>query len=200
MITGITAPADNRLQRTVVDNVRRHVSQRAAAEAGRYATLLPHARSVLAVALTALAAFAAAQEPICNPCVDGPEMFEHRRTQAARSSRADAVVEASRDPRSDALDLFDPCPADLQPIVRPSPEFPEDREWKLSVIAIFLVDRDGRVLTPRVRVVSWTLAGESGTMPMSFEKAIVDAMSKWRFPPRSKPCTGSIWRDFSHAF
>jgi hypothetical protein len=35
MITGITAPANSRLQRTVVDNVPRHVGQPAAAEPGR---------------------------------------------------------------------------------------------------------------------------------------------------------------------
>ena len=39
-----------------------------------------HARSVLPSALIAQATFAMAQQPICNPCVDGPEMFEHRRS------------------------------------------------------------------------------------------------------------------------
>jgi len=34
------------------------------------------------------AAFVAAQEPVCNPCVDGPEMFEHRPTQTPRDPRA----------------------------------------------------------------------------------------------------------------
>jgi hypothetical protein len=37
MITGIAAPANNRLQRTVMDEVSRHEAQRAAAEAGRHA-------------------------------------------------------------------------------------------------------------------------------------------------------------------
>ena len=37
MITGITVPANNRLQRTVMDKVPRHEGQRAAAEPGRYA-------------------------------------------------------------------------------------------------------------------------------------------------------------------
>src|SRR3954447_20851242 len=36
------------------------------------------AQSVLALALVVEMPFAMAQEPICNPCVDGPEMFEHR--------------------------------------------------------------------------------------------------------------------------
>jgi hypothetical protein len=35
MITGITVPANNRLQRTVMDKVPRHVRQRAAAEPER---------------------------------------------------------------------------------------------------------------------------------------------------------------------
>ncbi len=37
MITGITAPANDRLQRTVMDKVPRHIRQRAAAEPERYA-------------------------------------------------------------------------------------------------------------------------------------------------------------------
>lgn len=35
MITGIAVPANNRLQRTVMDKVPRHLRQRAAAEPGR---------------------------------------------------------------------------------------------------------------------------------------------------------------------
>ena len=42
---------------------------------------MPLARSLIAAASIALATFGAAQEPICDPCVDGPEMFEHRRIQ-----------------------------------------------------------------------------------------------------------------------
>jgi hypothetical protein len=38
MITGITVPANNRLQRTVMDKVPRHVRQRATAEPERYAS------------------------------------------------------------------------------------------------------------------------------------------------------------------
>ena len=36
MITGITVPANNRLQRTVMDKVPRDVRRHAAAEPGRY--------------------------------------------------------------------------------------------------------------------------------------------------------------------
>ena len=39
MITGIAAPADNRLQRTVMHKVPRHMRQCAAAEPGRYTLL-----------------------------------------------------------------------------------------------------------------------------------------------------------------
>src|SRR5688572_4391501 len=49
-----------------------------------------HARSLLTAGLMASATVAMAQEPICNPCVDGPEMFEHRRRQELRV--ADAIV------------------------------------------------------------------------------------------------------------
>jgi hypothetical protein len=38
MITGITVPANNRLQRTVMDKVPRHKRRRAAAEPERYAS------------------------------------------------------------------------------------------------------------------------------------------------------------------
>jgi hypothetical protein len=36
MITGITVPANNRLQRTVMDKVPRHIGRRAAAEPERW--------------------------------------------------------------------------------------------------------------------------------------------------------------------
>lgn len=37
--------------------------------------------AVLAAALVAQAGFVTAQEPKCDPCVDGPEMLEHRRSE-----------------------------------------------------------------------------------------------------------------------
>ena len=44
MITGIAAPADNRLQRTVTDRVPRHDRPRAAAEFGTLCVTNTHAR------------------------------------------------------------------------------------------------------------------------------------------------------------
>jgi hypothetical protein len=97
------------------------LAHRRVADLRRYATLLRHA---LAAALTALATFAAAQEPICNPCVDGPEMFEHRRIQAPRNPRADAPSAYALDAPFVGSGFWQiPCPADLKPIVHPSPEF-----------------------------------------------------------------------------
>ena len=57
---------------------------------------MPHARSLLAAALMASATLVVAQGPICNPCVDGPEMFEHRRTRAPRVADAIVLVEPVR--------------------------------------------------------------------------------------------------------
>jgi len=52
MITGITVPANRRLQRRVMDKVPRHTRQRAAAEMRRYAqfrgaSFLPEPASIL---------------------------------------------------------------------------------------------------------------------------------------------------------
>lgn len=58
---------------------------------------MPHAQSVLALALIVRAAFAMAQEPICNPCVDGPEMFEHRRGEVQRHPPTLARERAQRE-------------------------------------------------------------------------------------------------------
>jgi hypothetical protein len=175
-----------------MDQVRRHVRQRAAAELRRYASLLRYARSVVAAAFT-LATVVAAQEPVCNPCVDGPEMFEHRRNQPLAD-------QPPSNPRAYAPELFQKCPADLQPTVQPSPEFPAYGNWQLSVTVRYFVDIEGRVLVPSVWDAKWTLEGEVGKLPASFENALIEAVSKWRFPARSRPCAGSISRTFSHAF
>ena len=39
---------------------------------------MPYLRSIFAASLIVEAALAVAQEPICNPCVDGPEMFQRK--------------------------------------------------------------------------------------------------------------------------
>jgi hypothetical protein len=98
------------------------------------------------------------------------------------------------------LTPIDQCPTDLKPIIDPSPTFPESGEWQLSVTVGFVLDRDGSVLVPRIQDAKWTVSDKVGTIPPAFEKAIIDAFSKWRFPPRPKPCKGSIRRGFSQAF
>jgi len=131
---------------------------------------------MLAAALTALAAVVAAQEPICNPCVDGPEMLQNRRF----------------------LPLSSECPVALQPIVHPTPEFPESGERTLVLIVSFSVQTDGSVLAPSVRSAQWFPAREAEKVPESFEKAIVDAISTWRYPPQSKPCENVMPLGFGH--
>ncbi len=162
---------------------------RAAAELRRYASF-SHVRSVLAGALTALTAVVAAQETLCNPCVDGPEMFEHRRSQAPRIQTPST--------RAVADELFRKCPADLQPTVQPSPEFPAYGNWELTATIRFFVDTEGRVLAPIVWGAKWTREGEIGKAPPTFKSAIVEAVSKWRFPAQASPCASSITRTFSH--
>ena len=89
------------------------------------------------------------------------------------------------------------CPADLQPIVEPSPNFPDHGEFQLSVTVTFVLDRDGSVAVPRISDSTWTVRDQVTTIPTSFAAAIVEAALKWRFPPRATPCKGSISRTFS---
>jgi hypothetical protein len=117
-------------------------------------------------------------------------MFEHRRNQALR-------IQPRPDPEN-ARKLFDECPADLQPTVQPPPEFPAYGNWELSVTVRFFVDTEGRVFVASVWEAKWSLEGEIGKLPIRFENAIVDAVSNWRFPARSRPCAGSVSRTFSH--
>jgi hypothetical protein len=148
-------------------------------------------RSGSAAGFTAFAVAVAAQEPICNPCVDGPEMFEQRRSEPP-SSRSPSS------PRAQAAGLFSECPANLRPTVEPPPDFPAYGNWALSVTIRFFVDTDGRVVVPSVWDARWTLEGRTEKLPQSFKSAIVDAVSRWRFPPRSTPCASNISRTFSN--
>jgi hypothetical protein len=148
-------------------------------------------RSGSAAGFTAFALVVAAQEPICNPCVDGPEMFEQRRSEPP-SSRSPSS------PRAQAAGPFSECPANLRPTVEPPPDFPAYGNWALSVTIRFFVDTDGRVVVPSVWDARWTLESRTEKIPQSFKSAIVDAVSRWRFPPRSTPCASNISRTFSN--
>jgi hypothetical protein len=118
-------------------------------------------------------------------------MLEHRRFQPLPN-------QAPSNPRAQAAGPFSECPADLQPTVQPLPEFPPYGNWRLSVTVRFFVDTDGSVVVPSVWDARWTLEGKTGKIPPSFKSAIVDAVSKWRFPPQSTPCASSISRTFSN--
>jgi hypothetical protein len=107
--------------------------------------------------------------------------------------------QAPRSPRVDSPSLFLRCPADLEPIVHPAPEFPPYSDWRLSVTVRFFVDTDGMVLVPSVLEAKFSVAGQVEKIPPNFERAIVDAIARWRFPPQSNACSGSITRTFSHA-
>jgi hypothetical protein len=111
-------------------------------------------------------------------------MFEHRGLQIAAAYANEHTEE---------------CSADLRPTNHPSPEFPEYGNWQLSVIVSFFLYPNGQVVILGIPDAKWSLGGKVGIMPMDFGKAIVDAFPKWRFPPRSKPCMGSIALDFRNA-
>jgi len=95
---------------------------------------------------------------------------------------------------------IDQCPDGLKPSFHPSPNFPEYGEWQVSVTVSFVLDRDGSVLVPAIRDATWQAADKTETMPPSFEKAIVEAFTKSRFPPQPRACKGTISFGYSHRF
>jgi hypothetical protein len=91
------------------------------------------------------------------------------------------------------IKLIDACPSELAPRERISPQFPASSAFNYRATVSFIIDIGGTVLVPRVTEsrLAFTDAG-GGSARSAFDSALVTALARWRYPPRSRPCSATV--------
>ena len=97
------------------------------------------------------------------------------------------------------LSLIENCPANIEPIERSPPTLPVGREHTYHVTARFIIDVNGAVIAPSVKASQLIFAGTGAVpVPPDVDRTFLDALRKWRYARRSKPCLGSVELEFQH--
>jgi hypothetical protein len=108
-----------------------------------------------------------------------------------------AMTVASATCDAQGLSLIENCPADLEPIEKLSPTLPVGREHTYHVTARFIIDVNGAVIAPSVRGSRLVFVGSGAvSVPPDVDRAFLDALRKWRYARRSKPCLRSVELEF----
>ena len=94
------------------------------------------------------------------------------------------------------------CPSDMVLLADEYPTLPPILHNTYSGYALvsFHLDAIGRVSAPQVLSSEWTPVGNArGSVARGYEEAIVEAATKWRYPPGIGPCIGTrrfemVWK------
>lgn len=86
------------------------------------------------------------------------------------------------------------CEAQLKPleIVQPS-QPPQDRRVTDSfregeLVVSFVVSAEGLVVDPALVSARWTRRGKLSDGPEDYDRVVLAAISRWRYPPRAAAC------------
>jgi hypothetical protein len=97
------------------------------------------------------------------------------------------------------LSLIENCPANLEPIESPPPTLPVGRAHTYHVTARFIIDVNGAVIAPSVKASQLIFTGTGAVpVPPDVDRTFLDALRKWRYARRSKPCLGNVELEFQH--
>jgi len=83
-----------------------------------------------------------------------------------------------------------PCEKGLEPLRVIAPALPSklDNEFQGTVEVGFLVTLDGKVSSPHIHHRNLYPVGHGGKAPVGYDKAVLDAVSEWRYPTRAYAC------------
>lgn len=94
------------------------------------------------------------------------------------------------------------CDADFQPISRAAPRLPSKlhNEFEGHAVVQFVVSADGHVYEPSIASSDWSSVGSARGEPEGYEEAILAAITKWRYPPRTEACRATSRIEFTFEF
>jgi hypothetical protein len=88
------------------------------------------------------------------------------------------------------LSLIENCPNDVEPI---ETVMPFAGAHTYSVTARFIIDVNGRIVAPSVKASRLVMAGGAVVpVPPTVDRQFLDALKKWRYARRSKPCLRTV--------
>lgn len=88
------------------------------------------------------------------------------------------------------LSLIENCPAGLEPVDK---VLPVQGAHTYRATARFIVDVNGAIVAPSVRASQLVMAGGTAApVPPTVDRTVIDALKKWRYARRSKPCLGNV--------
>jgi hypothetical protein len=100
-----------------------------------------------------------------------------------------AIAAPSNDALAQGLSLIENCPVDITPLER---VLPAQGKHTYTVTARFIIDVNGAVIAPSVRQSKLVMSGNAVPVPPTVDRTFLDALKKWRYARRAKPCLGSV--------
>lgn len=88
------------------------------------------------------------------------------------------------------LSLIENCPNDVEPV---ETVLPLKGAHTYRVTARFVIDVNGAIVAPSVKASQLVMAsGAAVPVPPTVDRSFLDALKKWRYARRSKPCLRTV--------